>query len=774
MTTFVRRILYVLASLLGIGLIGLLILIFWYRSVVNAGPGQLETGVDPGELSQWVDPFIGTGGVPWVCANNFPGAMRPFGGIRLGPETASLLLNKKALNFSGYYYGDNKILGFSHTRLMGTGAVDGGHVLVLPLSETPDEKDLTEDPRHRFSHEHETAFPGYYAVQFEKPNILAEMTASERCGVHRYTFGSGSPLLWLDITHALGDKKSRDGRVYADADGCGLAGQVTTFGSFSGRYGGIQVFFVIRFDRPWSQVQGMTQGKDMAIKDSLAADDLQLIASFAALESPTTLRVDVALSYVSIDNARENLAQEIGDRSFEQVFAANRDAWEARLERIRIHGATDQQKRIFYTSLYRTMNMPTRFADVNGQYKGFDKHVHTAKGFNYYTDLSLWDTFRTVHPLYTLIAPQDQRDMVVSLIKMSKQGGWLPRWPSGYGYTNSMLGTPADIVIAESWLKGIRDFDIDTAWQKMLVTARGPTPNSAAFSGREGIEHALQHGYCPSDRMSEAVARTVEFGWSDHSLALLARDLGDVEHAEWFDERSRAYQNLWNPGTQFLEPRDSQGEFSTPFKPLKLTYLDAKGKYTDDYVEGSAWHWRFSPFYDGKGLVSLFPDPQAFVHELEIFFQGSRDKLGYWKPDAYYWHGNEPCIHAVYLFNDANRPELTRKWVRWLLETKYDDGATGLDGNDDAGTLSAWYVFSALGFYPVAGTDRYHLGLPLFENASIALENGNAFEIVVENYHPDHLEVARIMLNSLKLNRTWISHEEIVEGGTLRFVLRRE
>ncbi|MBD3377580.1 hypothetical protein GF406_21305 [candidate division KSB1 bacterium] len=771
MHQFIRGILYILGGLLTVGLISLAVLIIWYQSIVNAGPGELETGVNPGELGQWVDPFIGTGGVPWVCANNFPGAMMPFGMVRLGPETASLLLNKRALNMSGYYYGDNKILGFSHTRLIGTGAVDGGHVLMLPMTEIPKDNALKEGPWHRFSHANEIAFPGYYAVRFENPDLLAEMTASERCGVHRYTFESGSPLLWLDITHALGNKKSRDGRIYADADGFGLSGHVTTYGSFSGRYGGIQVFFVIRFNRPWSQLQAFSQGQTIAIRDSLAADDLKLIASFAGRKSPTTLDVDVALSHVSIDNARENLAQEIGDRSFEQVFAANRDAWEARLGHIRIRGATNQQNRIFYTALYRTMNMPTRFADVNGQYKGLDKQIHTADGFHYYTDLSLWDTFRTVHPLYTLIAPGDQRDMVVSLIEMSKQGGWLPRWPSGYGYTNSMLGTPADIVIAETWLKGIRDVDIDTAYKKMLATATGPTPESAAFSGREGIGHMLDHGYCPSDRMSEAVARTVEFGWADHSLALLARDLGDTSQAAWFAERSRAYQNLWNPETQFLEPRDSQGDFSTPFKPLKLTYLDSRGEITDDYVEGSAWHWRFSPFYDGKGLVSLFSSSEAFVRELERFFEGSRDKLGYWKPDAYYWHGNEPCIHAAYLFNDAGRPDLARQWVRWVLETKYDDGFTGLDGNDDAGTLSAWYVFSALGFYPVAGTDRYHLGLPLFEYAAIKVGNGRTLEIEVENFTPDNLRVSGIRLNSLELNRTWITHEEIVEGGVLRFVL---
>jgi predicted alpha-1,2-mannosidase len=412
--------------------------------------------------------------------------------------------------------------------------------------------------------------------------------------------------------------------------------------------------------------------------------------------------------------------------------------------------------------------MPTVFNDANGEYLGFDRQVHRTTDFRYFTDLSLWDTFRTTHPLYTLTAPKDQRDMVVSLIKMLEQGGWLPRWPSGHGYSNSMLGTPADIVIAESYLKGIRDFDVEKAYQAMQRTALAPTPPGAAFSGREGVEHYLQHGYCPSGLMEESVARTLEFAWADSAIANLAEALGHREDAELFRKHSQFYRNLWNPATQYFQPRDVEGKFFEPFKPLLLTYFDRKGEFTKDYVEGSALQWRWGAPYDTEGMIALFKSREYFVGELNGFFARSSPAMGRWNPGPYYWHGNQPDIHAAYLFNDAGRPDLTQKWVRWILDNKYGDGYDGLDGNDDGGTLSAWYVLSALGLYPVAGSDTYQLGAPLFEKAEVRLK-GEPLVIAAENYLAANRYVQKVWLNHQPLDRPWIKHSEIQDGGVLRF-----
>ena len=414
--------------------------------------------------------------------------------------------------------------------------------------------------------------------------------------------------------------------------------------------------------------------------------------------------------------------------------------------------------------------MPTVFNDANGDYLGFDRQVHQAAGFQYYTDLSLWDTFRTTHPLYTLIAPRDQRDMLVSLVKMLEQGGWLPRWPSGHGYSNSMLGTPADIVVAESYLKGIRDFDMNQSLRSHAP--HGPGPHAA---GRGVLRPRGRGAICPIRLLSrglvgKSVARTLEYSWADHAISLLAESLGKTNDAALFRKHAQFYRNLWNPETQYFQPRDAQGKFVEPFKPLLLTYFDRKGKYTRDYVEGSALQWRWGAPFDAEGMVSLFKSREYFVDELNSFFAKSDPAMGAWQPGPYYWHGNQPDIHAAYLFNAAGRPDLTQQWARWIMDHKYGTGYDGLDGNDDGGTLSAWYVLSALGLYPVAGTDRYELGAPLFAKAEVKLTTA-PLVIVAENHAPNHAYVSKVWLNGKPLDRWWIRHAEIEAGGELRFVM---
>ncbi len=381
--------------------------------------------------------------------------------------------------------------------------------------------------------------------------------------------------------------------------------------------------------------------------------------------------------------------------------------------------------------------------------------------------MSLWDTFRTVHPLFNLIARGEERDMIVSLLKMAEQGGYLPRWPSGAGYTGSMFGTPADIVIAESYLKGIRDFDVESAFRFMKKTALAPVPAGSPFSGRVGVEHFLKHEYCPADLMKKSVASTIEYSYADQAIARLAEALGQHDDAVLFQKHGRFYRNLWNPETQFFQPRDSQRRFLAEFKPEMLTYVDATGKFTHAYVEGSAWQWRWGVPSDAAELVSLFKSREFFVQELEQFFARSPAGVGL-NPNAYYWHGNQPDLYAAYLFNYAGRPDLTQKWVRWILETKYGDLENGLDGNDDGGTLSAWYVLSSLGVFPTAGTDRYEITGPLWERAEVQLHD-QKLTIVAANAATNHPYIQKVWLNDKPLERLWIPHAAIAGGGTLRF-----
>ena len=733
----------------------------------TVGAAPPKPAVAPGELGQEVNPFIGTGGVPYLCGNNFPGATVPFGMVRLSPDTASPL-GPRATNSSGYYYGDSRLLGFSHTRLAGTGATDGGNFLVIPCTaETAAAS--RQGLNAAYSHQQETAFPGYYGVELPRLGLTAELTATSRVGLHRYTFaGKQSPQLLIQVTSVLGKGSSRLGEVRILPEAAEVEGSVQTFGTFSKRYGGLKVYFVARCNRriqdlgTWS---GATEHRGEVVAQG---DDIGVNLGFSRDETPQVIELKLAISYVSIANARANLDQEAGELNFDQGLAVAVAAWEEQLARIEVSGGTLRERRIFRTALYHSLQMPTRFQDVNREYLGFDRQVHRAEGFDYYTDMSLWDTFRTVHPLFNLIARSEQRDQIRSLLKMGEQGGYLPRWPAGGGYTNSMFGTPADIMITEAYLKGIRGFDVEAAYRLMRKTATEPVPEGSPFSGRAGIEHYLKYAYGPADLMKKSVASTIEYSYADQAIARLAEGLGHAEDAKRFQRQGSSYRNLFNPETQFFQPRDSQGQFSDLFQPEMLTYVDFTGKYTHAYVEGSAWQWRWGVPGDAEALVSLFRSREYFVEQLEQFFEGSPAGVGV-NPNAYYWHGNQPDIYAAYLFNTAGRPDLTQKWVRCILETKYGDQENGLDGNDDGGTLSAWYVLSSLGLFPTAGTDRYEIGSPVWSRGVIWLDRQQSLTILADNASTENRYVQRVWLNEVELNRYWLSHAEIANGGRLRF-----
>jgi predicted alpha-1,2-mannosidase len=750
-----------------------------YQLTTRAQPGRLQVDVVPGEIGQWVNPFIGTGGFPaYTSGDDMPGPSMPFGMVRLSPDTHFFLgdhfFDESTVSTAGYYYGDTRMLGFSHTRLIGTGAWDGGHFRVVPTVGEEGLVKYREGKYHKFLHKDEVAFPGYYAVQFRRQGILAELTAGERTGIHRYTFAKKeTPHILIDVSSSLGKGKVTEGEVHVFPEKNEITGAIRTFGSFASRYGGVKVYFAARFSQAFSDYRIWAGDKIVTNQPEVKTDTLVIDLGFEKNNKAQVIELQLGISYVSIENARENLEVETNGAGFDELVEKGKQAWEEKLSLVKIDGATLEQKQIFYTALYHTFQMPTLFNDVNGEYTGFDKKVHRVEGFRYFTDMSLWDTFRTVHPLFTLIAPQDQRDMLVSLVKMAEQGGALPRWPSGYGYTGSMLGASADIVIADSYLKGIRDFDVETAFGAMREAAIGTEMQTQDFKPRRGIKEYLGYEYCPADMMDKAVSKTLEYCYADDAISKLANALGYMEDVRLFAEHAKYYKNIWNPATRYFQPRNAAGEFVENFDPLLLTYFDRDGEYTDDYVEGCALQWRWAVFFDPEGLISLFQDTAYFVKELNRFFAKANPKRGNWNPGSYYWHGNEPDIHAAYLFNSANRPDLTQKWVRWILENKYGSGYDGLDGDDDAGTLSAWYIFSSLGFYPVAGSDVYQIGTPLFKRAELKV-GGKIFTISAENFSPENMYVQKVWLNGKPLDRSWFKHDEIAGGGTLRFGMAEE
>jgi predicted alpha-1,2-mannosidase len=750
----------------------LVFLLGWLPFGIPNAPGNEPAippkSIAPGELGRRVNPFIGTGGIYYLSGNLFPGATTPFGMVRLSPDTVSST-GRRARNTSGYYYRDERMVGFSHTRLCGTGATDGGNFLVIPGTAGQMAKSPRRGMDTPFSHKDETAFPGYYALTFPELGIDAELTATRRVGVHRYTFAEGRvPRLLIHVSSVLGRGRSKEGQVRVMPEANEIEGVVRTLGTFAQRYGGLKTYFVARCSRRFAEHGTWTGDAFSQAQATAAGDDVGVELTFEKGRGPQQVELKVAISYVSIANARANLEAEAGAADFDQIFAKARDEWEQMLSRIRVEGGTDKQKTIFYTALYHSLLMPTVFNDANGDYLGFDGQVHRASGFTYYTDMSLWDTFRTTHPLYMLIAPREQRDMVVSLVEMSKQGGYLPRWPSGNGYTNSMFGTPADVMITETYLKGIRDFDVEAAYQAMRKTALGP-PGKSGFSGRAGIDDYLKYRYCPADLMKQSVARTLEYCYADHSIARLAEALGHREDAGLFAKHAQYYRNLWNPETQYFQPRDSKGSFQ-PFSPHLLTYVDPGGKLTGAYVEGNALQWRWAVPFDAKGLISLFKNREQFVKELDEFFTHSIADVGV-APNAYYWHGNEPDIYAPFLFNAADRPDLTQKWARWILAVKYGDQENGLDGNDDGGTLSAWYVLASLGLFPTAGSDAYQITSPLWTRADVKM-GAHRLHIDARSAAPASAYVRSIELNGARLDRRWIKHNEIAGGGELRFELQ--
>ena len=707
-----------------------------------------------GELGAYVNPFVGTGGLPWVTGMLWPSATVPNGLVKLGPNSCFL----GGLDFyatNGYSYAHGNLLGFSHTIL------EGGSFRVTPAVGDTDPASRLKKPLP-FSHEQELAVPGYYAVYLPTIGCLAELTAADKVGAHRYTFdGEKDAHLFLDATSFLRNGSAAEGKIQVDAAAKEVTGEARVSASFAERYGGLKGYFVARFNKPWQSHATWVDGISEQGRSAAAGDDTGADLNFGSIAGEP-LELQVGISFVSLANARENLDVQAGGLDFESIRSAARADWEANLGKIRIESNDETVKQIFYTSLYHSMTMPVNFTDVNGDYLGFNEKIGNTGGkFRYYTDMSLWDTSRTVHPLYTLIAPELQLNCVRSLTEMAKIGGALPRWPSGGGYTGSMFGSPADLVIAETYLKGLTDFDAETAYEYMKKASEEPMPTGT--DGRYQVEAYNQYGYLPADiEQKGSVSSTLEYAWADSAIAALGQALGkSADEVAKYTEKSMRYQNLFDAQTKYFRPKNSDGVWVTPFSPYITGYYnEVLVMFPKAYAEGGAQHYRWSVQQDPQGLIDLFGSKEYFVSELEKFMSSASKNMAAFDPGSGYWHGNQHNVHALYLFNEAGRPDLTQKWARWALTTRYGTGSDGLDGNDDAGTLSAWYVLSALGIYPVAGTARYWLGAPIVENAVLDL-GGKTLTVTARNQSAENQYVQSVTLNGQRLTESSVLHSEL-------------
>jgi len=737
----------------------------------DLGPDPADLGPDPADLGppptfpglHVVDPFLGTGAFGAGVGSALPGATRPFGMVKVSPDTRSANGSREgALHCAGYRYEDSLVEGFSHTHLHGTGVTDLGSVLLVPAHGWSPAKVDEDGYSLPLDHGSEEASPGYYAASVGDPPIRVELTATPRAALHRYTFPAGSDAhLILDLGHALGTDHTTGGRLRLDPEEGTLEGELVCHGGLSGRYGGLPVYASVRVEQPW-RAAGVWQDGQVATDGVLeaAGDRVGAWLAFAVpADEELVLQVAVGISYIGVLEARRNREAELPGWDFEEVWAAAQQEWEEALGVVEVAGGTADQQTILYTSLYHALQMPTLFTDVDGRYRGFDGAVHEAVGHTYYTDFSLWDTYRNQHTLLTLLYPPRQRDMILSLIRMAEQGGGFPRWPMGIGYTGCMIGSSAEIVLADSFLRGIRDFDALAAFRGLQVTADGPRPPGARYDQREGLVACLAAGCCPADQVSGAVSRTLEYAYADFALAQLAAELGLAEEEARYRERASRYAGTWDPATRFFRGRHADGSFPERFDPLE---------WTSDFVEGDAWHYRFFVPWDVPGLAALFGSERLLVSALDIFFAQAATRPHNPVPDPYYWHGNEPDIHAAYLFAEAGRPAQTARWVRWILDTLYGTGPTGLVGNDDAGTLAAWYIFSALGFYPVPATDRFVVGSPLFPRARLRLPGG-VLEIEAPGTSAGVWEVRETRIDGVPLPGSTFRHGQIVHGGRLEF-----
>lgn len=659
------------------------------------------------------------------------GANVPFGLVQLGPTEPT-----RGWDWcSGYYYDDDELIGFGHMHLSGTGIGCLGDVAFLPV------KDFKQTST-RFKHEAEKVHPGYYSVQLTDPNVLVELTATERCGFHRYTFKSGAKAqLALDLSQCIGWDKLNDCLLTQES-----ATRLTGFRRSNGWAADRRIYFSIDFSQPVTVHR----------LDSME----RVVVSVADNTKP--LLVKVALSPVSIDKAKLNMQAELAGWDFDAAVKQADEAWNRELARIEIQTNDRTKKRVFYTAMYHLMTSCSKFNDVDREYRGADGKVHKAD-FTNYTTLSLWDTYRAAHPLMTVAFPEMQRDFAQTFLNIYKQQGRLPVWHLMGSETDCMVGNPGAIVLADLTMKGFVE-DKELALEALKATQ---------MKDIRSLGLLKKHGYIPwnLEPENETVAKALEYCAADDGVAKVAKLLGKKDDYEYFFNRSRSYKKYYDPETRFLRAVGTDGKFRLPFNPFFAEHR------TNDYTEGNAWQYTFLVPHDVKGLIKLFGSDKAFMSKLDSLFfvegwagdNASPDMSGM---TGQYAHGNEPSHHVIYMYNYAGRPDKAAPMLRKMLNEMYLDQPDGLSGNEDVGQMSAWYILSSVGLYqvdPVGG--RFVIGSPLFDKATVNVGGGNTFTVVAKNNSDKNIYVQSARLNGKTLKNSYVDFNDIRHGGTLELVM---
>ena len=678
-------------------------------------------------LTQYVNQYVGTGG----HGHTFMGANVPFGLVQLGPTEPT-----RGWDWcSGYYYDDDELIGFGHMHLSGTGIGCLGDVAFLPV------KDFKQTSA-RFKHEAEKVHPGYYSLQLTDPNVLVELTATERCGFHRYTFKDGAKAqLALDLSQCIGWDKLNDCLLTQES-----TTRLTGFRRSNGWAADRRIYFSIDFSQPVTVHR----------LDSME----RVVLSVADNTKP--LLVKVALSPVSIDKAKLNMQAEMAGWDFDATVKAADDAWNRELARIEIQTNDQTKKRVFYTAMYHLMTSCSKFNDVDREYRGADGKVHKAD-FTNYTTLSLWDTYRAAHPLMTVAFPEMQRDFAQTFLNIYKQQGRLPVWHLMGSETDCMVGNPGAIVLADLTMKGFVE-DKELALEALKATQ---------MKDIRSLGLLKEHGYIPwnLEPENETVAKALEYCAADDGVAKVAKLLGKVDDYEYFFNRSRSYKKYYDPETRFMRAVGTDGKFRLPFNPFFAEHR------TNDYTEGNAWQYTFLVPHDVKGLIQLFGSDKAFMSKLDSLFfvegwagdNASPDMSGM---TGQYAHGNEPSHHVIYMYNYAGRPDKAAPLLRKMLNEMYLDQPDGLSGNEDVGQMSAWYILSSVGLYqvdPVGG--RFVIGSPLFDKATVNVGAGKTFTVVAKNNSDRNIYVQSARLNGKALKNSYIEFNDIRHGGTLELVM---
>lgn len=704
------------------------------------------------KVVDYVDPFIGTGG----HGHTYPGASMPFGMVQLSPDTRKDSWD----GCSGYHYSDQTIMGFSHTHLSGTGIGDYGDVRLMPtVGELLLESGFEENPasgyRSVFSHEKENAEAAYYQVWLEDYHINAELTVSQRAGFHRYTFPkSDSSHVLIDLFEGVTSDKILDAWVKIENDST-ISGYRRTKGWANDQH----IYFYAVFSKPFKRF-GIAQNDKLQPMQTFAKGE-KIVAwvDFNTSKNESIL-VKVGISAVDESGAQYNLLTEIPHWDFDKQRSSARDTWNSELNKISVEGKSESDKTIFYTALYHTLLAPNLYSDVDGRYRGHDMLIHQSRD-KAYTVYSLWDTFRALHPLFNLIEPTRSAEMIRHMLDIYDKGGLLPVWELAANETQCMIGYHAVPVIVDAWRTGIHGFDQHQALEAIKKSARQQL---------HGLDAYQTFGFIPADHESESVSKTLEYAYDDWCIAEFAKAQGHNKLADSFYLRAQHYKNLFDHQTQFFRGRQNGG-FIDPFDPAQVNFM---------LTEANSWQYNFFVPQDVEGHIALMGGENAYAEMLDSLFRGKTELTGRQQADitgliGQYAHGNEPSHHMAYLYNFVGQPHKTQDLVRQIMDELYHAAPDGLSGNEDCGQMSAWYVFSALGFYPVTpGSGNYIIGVPRFEKAIMRLENGSEFQVNATGLSNENKYIQRVTLNGAHYSKSFITFEDIAAGGVLEFFMSAE